>query len=83
MVSKKKFFLYALIDVLANVFKAARTTYYKKNPYLSYNNLDTTRQLTEMAKGVYKGVESGYNKAKEETLSKPKINISVRKSKNQ
>ena len=78
MVSKKKFIFYALFDVLRNVAKAAKTKYYKPNPYLATvtGPEDTERQLKEMAKGVIKGVRSGYVKAKEK--SKPKIKLSVK-----
>ena len=80
MVSKKKFIFYALFDVLRNVAKAAKTTYYKPNPYLASvtGPQDTERQLKEMAKGVVKGVQSGYVKAKEEEKPKPKIKLSVK-----
>ena len=80
MVSKRKFIFYALFDVLRNVAKAAKTKYYKRDPYLATvtGPEDTERQIKEMAKGVVKGVRSGYLKAKEEEKSKPKIKLSVK-----
>lgn len=80
MVSKRKFIFYALFDILRNVAKAARKTYYKSNPHLATvtGPHDTERQLKEMAKGVVKGFRSGYLKAKEEEKLKPKIKLSVK-----